>query len=379
MLSRSLDAGKTWETVEATAFAAAEVQVLDQPMDFANPDFALRSRNGRFWYSEDRGHEWKGPFAFPDFGLENELTSRTDYLIDDEDTLLAFLSVKEPSVQAGLQDRAFSARTNNGGLSWEFQGWMTGYPYGVRSVMPSTVRLRDHELLSVVRRRIDAHDDEDLGRLDVNWVEAEYSNDNGRNWTKQSMVAFTDLSHHNGNPGALARFGDGTLGVAYGFRGSPYGIRAKTSSDDGRTWSHEIILQGRRDRLRPGLPQGGHPPRWPHVRLLLHRHGGEKESAHRLYHLESLTCIGRGTHLRRWFRIGRELHAGVHRKCRTTRLYGVVRHWKEGLSDLLHFNGARTFFAFADFKGDFVAFVQGIALGLGMMNEKVFCLHHPAG
>jgi len=55
------------------------------------------------------------------------------------------------------------------------------------------------------------------------------------------------------------------------------------------------------------------------------------------------------------------------------RLYGVVRHLKERWSDLLHFNGAWTFLSFADFKGDFVAFVQGITLGLGMMNEKVFC------
>jgi hypothetical protein len=243
VLSRSLDAGKTWEGIRSEAFSEKDPQVLDAPMDFANPDFGLRSRDNLFWYTDDRGHHWKGPFLFPDFGLEDPLTSRTDYLIDDGDTLLAFLSAKAPSVQAGLQDRAFSARTNDGGLTWEFQGWMTAYPYGVRSVMPSTVRLRDHELLSVVRRRIDAHENEELGRLDVNWVEAEYSQDNGRSWTKQSMVAFTDLSHHNGNPGALAKLGDGTLAVAYGFRGHPYGIRAKTSSDDGKTWSHEIILR----------------------------------------------------------------------------------------------------------------------------------------
>jgi hypothetical protein len=243
VLSRSLDAGKTWEGIRSEAFSEKDPKVLDEPMDFANPDFGFRSRNNLFWYSDDRGHHWKGPFLFPDFGLENPLTSRTDYLVYDEDTLLACLSAKEPSVQAGLQDRAFSAQTNDGGLSWDFNGWMTGYPYGVRSVMPSTVRLRDHELLSVVRRRIDAHEDEELGRLDVNWVEAEYSLDNGRSWTKQSMVAFTDISHHNGNPGALAKLGDGTLFVAYGFRGHPFGIRAKTSSDDGKTWSHEIILR----------------------------------------------------------------------------------------------------------------------------------------
>ena len=243
VLSRSLDAGNTWETIRTEAFTKKDPKVLEEPMAFSNPDFGLRSRDNLFWYTDDRGHHWKGPFLFPDFGIENPLTSRTDYLIDDENTLLVFLSAKAPSVQAGLQDRAFSARTNDGGLSWEFQGWMTAYPYGVRSVMPSTVRLQDHELLSVVRRRIDAHDNEELGRLDVNWVEAEYSEDNGRNWTKQSMVAFTDISHHNGNPGALAKLSDGTLVVVYGFRGHPFGIRAKTSTDGGKTWGHEIILR----------------------------------------------------------------------------------------------------------------------------------------
>ncbi|MEZ5277909.1 MAG: sialidase family protein [Opitutaceae bacterium] len=241
--ARSRDGGKTWENGPTDAFSRSEFASLDKPMDFSNPDFAFRSRNDRFWYSEDRGRNWMGPFAFPDFGLKNPLTSRTDYLVDDENTLLVFLSAKEPSVQAGLQDRAFSARTDNGGLTWQFQGWMTGYPYGVRSVMPSTVRLEDHRLLSAVRRRVDAHEDEDLGRLDMNFIEAEYSDDNGRSWSKQSTVAFTDTTHHNGNPPALVRLPDGRVAVMYGFRGPPFGIRAKVSSDEGKTWGHEIILR----------------------------------------------------------------------------------------------------------------------------------------
>jgi hypothetical protein len=241
--SRSRDGGKTWESGPTDVFKRGEAVALEEPMGFSNPDFAFRSRDDRFWYSDNRGRDWKGPFAFPDFGLEHNLTSRTDYLVDDEDTLLVFLSVKEPSVQAGLQDRAFSARTNDGGRSWEFQAWMTGYPYGVRSVMPSTVRLEGHRLLSVVRRRVDAHEDEDLGRLDLNFIEAEISESNGRSWRKQSTVAFTDPSHHNGNPPALVRLPDGRVAVMYGYRGTPYGIRAKVSSDEGRTWGHEIILR----------------------------------------------------------------------------------------------------------------------------------------
>jgi len=50
----------------------------------------------------------------------------------------------------------------------------------------------------------------------------------------------------NGNPPAMVRIDDKTLCVAYGYRGTPYGIRAKVSYDEGKTWSswrNEIILR----------------------------------------------------------------------------------------------------------------------------------------
>lgn len=251
--SRSKDGGKTWESERTDVFWKGEPTQLDHAIDLQHPDFGLRVRDDHFWYTLDRGYTWRGPYQLPDFGFENRLTSRTDYLVYDEDTITAFFSVKYSEVKAPgeLQDRAFSATSNDGGLSWSFYGWMTGYPYQVRSVMPSTVRIRDHELLSVVRRRVDAHEQEDFGRMDLNFIEAQYSPDNGRNWIKRSLVAFTDLSHRNGNPPALARLGDGRLVVLYGFRGHPFGIRAKITEDDGETWSHEIIL--RDEALGPDL------------------------------------------------------------------------------------------------------------------------------
>jgi hypothetical protein len=36
---------------------------------------------------------------------------------------------------------------------------------------------------------------------------------------------------------------DGRLAVAYGVRRPPFGIRAKLSSDEGRTWGEEITLR----------------------------------------------------------------------------------------------------------------------------------------
>ena len=45
-----------------------------------------------------------------------------------------------------------------------------------------------------------------------------------------------------GNPATLTRLASGDLALTYGWRLPPYGIRARVSDDDGRTWSREFIL-----------------------------------------------------------------------------------------------------------------------------------------
>lgn len=47
----------------------------------------------------------------------------------------------------------------------------------------------------------------------------------------------------NGNPPSLIRLKDGRLCVTYGYREFPYGIRARLSSDNGKTWGKEIHLR----------------------------------------------------------------------------------------------------------------------------------------
>ena len=61
------------------------------------------------------------------------------------------------------------------------------------------------------------------------WIDAFGSEDSGRSWTYLSTVADTDTGLHNGNPPSLVRLPDGRLVVTYGYRGKPYGIRAKIS------------------------------------------------------------------------------------------------------------------------------------------------------
>jgi Neuraminidase (sialidase) len=76
-----------------------------------------------------------------------------------------------------------------------------------------------------------------------NWIDESYSADNGKTWKFLSKVADTDKGLHNGNPPSLVRLKDGRLCAAYGYRAVPYGIRARISNDNGKTWGKEILLR----------------------------------------------------------------------------------------------------------------------------------------
>jgi len=65
------------------------------------------------------------------------------------------------------------------------------------------------------------------------------SDDQGKSWSKVSDVT----GNIGGNPPATVLLPDGRLCVTYGYRKKPTGIRARLSSDEGKTWTPEIILR----------------------------------------------------------------------------------------------------------------------------------------
>jgi len=238
VLSRSLDGGETWTVEVPEVWPGLDLKPTRCPgnLDFANPDFAMRIAGDQFVVSTNRGRAWSGPYAFA--GFDFKLTSRTDYLVQGPRDCLVFLSGEQPEVTgSNYRDRAFAARTTDGGVSFRFLSWMTGEPLGVRSVMPATVRTAPNRLVSVMRRKVN------VNRRDVNWIEASVSEDNGASWRFLSRVAETDRGGNNGNPPALLALTDGRLVVAYGYRSKPFGIRAKLSADGGRTWGEELVLR----------------------------------------------------------------------------------------------------------------------------------------
>jgi hypothetical protein len=146
-----------------------------------------------------------------------------------------FGSAAKSNAQEG---RAFCAETTDGGLTWSLLAHIGLEPDGY-VIMPSTVCLGPKVYLTSVRHK----DNDQPCSIDI------YRSDNGgRKWEYLSQAA-PDIGA--GNPPNLLRLSDQRLVLVYGYRAKPYGVRARISSDQGRTWGDEIVL--RDDGLKPDL------------------------------------------------------------------------------------------------------------------------------
>ena len=243
-IARSLDGGKSWnievpeglrvpEGLEIAGVPAGEGgrQPVEAPggIPFADPGFALTARMAdihigpsRFYYSTDRARTWQGPFKLPDFGQPG-IAARTDYLVDGPETMTMFLTAAKSN---RLEGRVICVRTMDGGGSWEMVSFVGPEPADDDyAIMPSTVRISDREFYTTVRHR--------------GWIEGFRSIDNGASWISEGNVADAG----RGNPPSLVKMKDGRLAMVYGYRKEPYGIRAKISSDNGKTWGEETVLR----------------------------------------------------------------------------------------------------------------------------------------
>ena len=78
------------------------------------------------------------------------------------------------------------------------------------------------------------------------------SHDDGRSWSYLATPA-PDIGQ--GNPPALARLADGRLCLTYGYRGEPFAIHARFSSDQGKTWTAPFELRGHGGSQDIGYPR----------------------------------------------------------------------------------------------------------------------------
>jgi Neuraminidase (sialidase) len=233
--ARSLDGGKTWKNETDLPFrmigGEAKPVPLGEALDFTAPDFALIFRFGGlhegpswFYTSKDRCRHWSGPFSFAVEGIDKVCT-RTDLLVLGKHDCLMFGSAAKLS--DGKEGRVFCARTTDGGLTWNLVS-LIGPEIEGYAIMPSTVRLPSGALITTIRTSKPG-----------NTITAWRSDDLGQHWT-----SLGDATPNIGsNPPALVQLKDGRLALSYGYRKKPFGIRARISSDEGRTWGPEIILR----------------------------------------------------------------------------------------------------------------------------------------
>ena len=245
VLARSLDGGETWKIERPASLKAppgmkqAGVptegggrEAVPSPggFDFTRSGFALTARMAsihtgpsRFYVTYDKGHQWQGPFMVPDFDTPG-VAARTDYLIDGKREMTIFLTAGKSNRKEG---RVLCARTTDGGKTFQKLSWVCPEPAGEDyAIMPSSVRLSRETILTTIRHR--------------QYIAAWRSDDNGATWR---MIGQPVDDTGGGNPPALLKLPDGRLVLTYGFRNPPYSIRARVSSDEGQTWSKDLMLR----------------------------------------------------------------------------------------------------------------------------------------
>lgn len=252
LLARSLDGGQTWKMFDPDGyldddnprFQGRNKTSLREPIDFSQTGFTLRVYGdgyhgsadpaGGFFYSVDRGNQWKGPFAFS--GLEHHpelqgkiLTPRTDYLIQDESTCFVFVTAQGTG---GDLTRIGCIRTTDGGRTFGFVSWVTPQADVAREIMSQTVQISSREYL-LASRKIYA----DSKKKDS--IEIHRSTDNCRSWRHEGSIK---VMEYHSNPPALLQLKDGRICCAYGDRHVAE-IRARYSNDHGKTWGPEFIIR----------------------------------------------------------------------------------------------------------------------------------------
>ncbi len=247
---RSTDSGRTWPVdglVSLGTRLALERQLLANlvpaapttPIDFTAPDLCLTAGFGippkdardigYIQLSRDRGHTWEGPLPLPSFGFA-WVQVKVDYLVRPDGVVLLFVTVGQRDGRRGDRFVAVYA-TTDGGLTWNYLSAIqptTPDAGFVNRYYASPVLLPDGRILAALRCQIDARNA---------WPELFESADGGRTW--HFVTRISDW----GGPTHLLRLADGRLLASYGYRIKPYGIRARLSVDDGRTWEPELILR----------------------------------------------------------------------------------------------------------------------------------------
>ncbi|MTH62168.1 sialidase family protein [Paracoccus litorisediminis] len=295
--ARSLDGGRTWALERFNGFvpgsqtlsgdehvipaleaqpgidADRDLRPLDHPVDFTDPEtLVMCARTGLFgdalsWFyvSQDRGRTWRGPWRMGNLGQPG-ISARTDIVpLGPQDALFLLTATKSN----GREGRVFCARTRDGGQSFTFEGYIGDEPDGF-CIMPASIRRTDGSVLTLVRCSTPGK-----GPDRKAWIDAYLSSDQGKSWDYIGRPV--PNTGYAGNPPTLNRLPDGRLVVVFGYRDAPFGLRARTSSDEGATWSDDIILRQDGGMSDLGYPRSVVTDEGKLLSVYYYNYGGDQE------------------------------------------------------------------------------------------------------
>jgi hypothetical protein len=259
---RSADKGRTWDpdSLQLLYDLGADQDALfrhsppdyagEPPVDFTDPDVLVASGStpdyfrpeSRAWIrvSTDGGRSWRFPILAPSTGFPS-VSGHASPLVRPDGTSLLFLTV---ATENGRKRRPAVYAAVEGGAFWTFVSFITpDYDDGAamsdhslglrfsphRYFYPRPLLLPNGQIICSVRCQRDP--------TSLLWTEIFASDDGGRTW------AFLSRVNDWGAPGDLTRMADGRIACVYGYRLPPFGIRARLSEDEGRTWGRELVLR----------------------------------------------------------------------------------------------------------------------------------------
>jgi len=185
-----------------------------------NPNYAFTL------ISTDRGRTWGNLSRLPHKYFKFVASRPTYYVRPDGRLMLVGMVNGDPS--EGKSTQPFIFASPDGGHNWHYIAPVAMDPPSPSGIMGFPLQLPDGSLLLSVRRQYDSYSA---------FTQVYVSYDQGLTWSLRSRV------NDWGAPGDLAILKDGSLLCTYGYRIAPFGIRARISTDQGRTWGEEIILR----------------------------------------------------------------------------------------------------------------------------------------
>jgi hypothetical protein len=206
----------------------------------ATPDYFRPHSRAWIRLSTDAGASWRRPILAPNAGLPS-LSGHASALTRPDGVNLVFMTAVS---QDGWKRRPVVYGSVDDGAYWTFMSVITpnaddgaadsnrdvGLRFGAhRYFYPRGIMLPSGRIVLSVRCQRDP--------TSLLWTEMFCSDDGGRTWGFLSRV------NDWGAPGDIARMRDGRIACVYGYRLPPFGLRARLSEDEGRTWGREIVLR----------------------------------------------------------------------------------------------------------------------------------------